>query len=161
MEAGPPPANVPPLGAQDDRSRSMRERLAAHKINRSCANCHANFDPLGLALENFDAIGRWRTSDGGIAIDASGSFVDGTSFNGPAELRAGLLKYRDAYYTNLTQQLLGHALNRKAKTGRVYDYEMPSVREIVRAASSNNFRWSSIITGIVSSAPFQMKNIVP
>lgn len=162
MQADPPPANVPPLSdAPDDRAGSMRERLEAHTANRMCANCHVRFDPMGLALENFDAVGRWRTTDSGVTIDASGSLIDGTSFNGPAELRAGLLKYRDAYYTNLTQQLLGHGLNRKAKAVRVYDYEMPSVREIVRTASAKNYRWSSIITGVVSSAPFQMKNIVP
>ena len=87
-------------------------------------------------------------------------FIDGTRFNGPAELRSGLLKYRDAYYSNLTQQLLAHALNRKGRA-RIYDYEMPSVRAIVRSASSRDYRWAPIISGIVSSAPFQMRNIVP
>jgi len=157
-----PPANVPPLSdASAVRERSMRERLAAHKVNPSCANCHASFDPVGLALENFDAIGQWRTMDGGMPIDASGTFIDGTRFNGPAELRAGLLKYSDAYYANVTQQLLAYALNRKGKAGRLYDYEMPSVRAIVRSAASKDYRWSSIISGVVTSAPFQMKNLVP
>ena len=139
----------------------MRDRIMAHKTNPSCANCHAMFDPLGLALENFDATGGWRTTDGGSPIDASGTFIDGTRFNGPAELRAGLLKYRAAYYTGVTQQLLAYALNRKGKTGRVYDYEMPAVRKILRDASTNGYRWSSILAGIGASAPFQMKNIVP
>ena len=103
----------------------------------------------------------WRTTDGGSPIDASGTFIDGTRFNGPAELRAGLLKYRDAYYTGVTQQLLAYALNRKGKAGRVYDYEMPAVRKIVRDASTNGYRWSSILAGIAASAPFQMKNVVP
>lgn len=161
MESGSPPANVPPLVTEDDRALAMRNRMEAHKNNRSCVNCHTKFDPLGLALENFDAVGRWRTTEEGAAIDASGSFVDGTPFNGPAELRAGLLKYRDAYYANLTQQLFGYALNRKGKADRLYDYEMPSLRKIVRAAASSDYRWSSIIAGIVSSAPFQMKRIVP
>jgi hypothetical protein len=139
----------------------MRDRLAAHKVNPSCANCHAPFDPLGLALENFDGLGQWRTTDGGTPIDASGAFVDGTRFNGPAELRAGLLKYSDAYYANVTQKLLAHALNRKGRAGRLYDYEMPSVRAIVRSAAAKDYRWSSIISGVIASAPFQMKNLVP
>jgi tetratricopeptide (TPR) repeat protein len=161
MDAPPPPASVPAMvETPDTRARTMRDRLAAHTSNPACANCHANFDPLGLALENFDAVGQWRTAVGGFSIDASGAFIDGTRFGGPAEFRSGLLKYRDAYYSNLTQQLLAHALNRKGRA-RIYDYEMPSVRAIVRTASSRDYRWSSIISGIVSSTPFQMRNIVP
>lgn len=162
MEASPPPANVPPM-REDPTGQGgpMRDRLAAHKVNPLCASCHITFDPLGLALENFDAVGKWRTTDGGSPIDASGTFIDGTRFSGPAELRAGLLKYRDAYYTNITQQLLAYALNRSGRGARIYDYEMPSVRSIVRAASSKDYRWSSIISGIVTSSPFQMKNLVP
>ena len=94
-------------------------------------------------------------------IDAAGIFPDGSRFNGPAEFRAGLLKFRDAYYTSMTQQLFGYALGRKARAWRLYDYEMPSVRAIVKASAANDYRWSSIISGIVKSAPFQMKNIVP
>ena len=162
MDAPSPPANVPPLAERPaNQAGTMRDRMMAHKTNPSCANCHAMFDPLGLALENFDATGGWRITDGGSPIDASGTFIDGTRFNGPAELRAGLLKYRDAYYTGVTQQLLAYALNRKGKAGRVYDYEMPAVRKIVRDASTNGYRWSSILAGIGASAPFQMKNVVP
>jgi len=157
-DAPPPPANVPALG---ERPGTMRERMMAHKVNPSCATCHAQFDPLGLALENFDATGAWRMNDGGLPIDASGTFMDGTRFNGPAELRAGLLKFRDAYYTSVTEQLLVYALNRGGKARRVYDYEMPAVRKIVRAAAANGYRWSSILAGISASAPFQMKNVVP
>ena len=149
MDAPSPPANVPPLAERPaNRPGTMRDRMMAHKTNPSCASCHAMFDPLGLALENFDATGGWRITDGGSPIDASGTFIDGTRFNGPAELRAGLLKYRDAYYTGVTQQLLAYALNRKGKAGRVYDYEMPAVRKIVRDASANGYRWSSILAGI-------------
>jgi hypothetical protein len=114
-----------------------------------------------MALENFDAIGQWRTTEGGFRINASGTFIDGTRFGGPAELRTGLLKHRDAYYSNVTQELLAHALNRKGRARRIYDYEMPSVRAIVRTAAERDHRWSSLISGIVMSAPFQMKNIVP
>ena len=162
MDASEPPANVPPMTETPAaRERSMRERLMAHKVNASCANCHTTFDPLGLALENFDAVGQWRTTDGAAPIDASGTFIDGMRFNGPAELRAGLLKYSDAYYANVTQQLLAYALNRKGKAGRLYDYEMPAVRAIVRSASARDYRWSAIISGVVMSAPFRMKNLVP
>jgi hypothetical protein len=135
--------------------------MMAHKVNPSCASCHAQFDPLGLALENFDATGAWRMTDGGAPIDASGTFIDGTRFNGPAELRTGLLKYREAYYTGVTRQLLAYALNREGKAGRVYDYEMPAVRQIVRDAAANGYRWSSILAGISASAPFRIKNVVP
>ena len=162
MDPSDPPANVPPISdASAVREQAMRDRLTAHKVNPSCANCHAPFDPLGLALENFDGLGQWRTTDGGTPIDASGAFIDGTRFNGPAELRAGLLKYSDAYYANVTQRLLAHALNRKGRAGRLYDYEMPSVRAIVRSAAAKDYRWSSIISGVIASAPFQMKNLVP
>jgi hypothetical protein len=162
MDAPSPPANVPPLPEKPaNQAGPMRERIMAHKTNPSCASCHAMFDPLGLALENFDAIGGWRTTDRGSTIDASGTFIDGTRFNGPDELRAGLLKYRDAYYTNVAERLLAYALNRKGKAGRVYDYEMPAVRKIVRDASANGDRWSAILAGVSASAPFQMKQIVP
>jgi hypothetical protein len=106
MTAPAPPPNVPllriPAGTPPT---TMREMLAAHESNPACANCHAIFDPLGLALENFDGIGKWRNTEGGATIDASGLFPDGSRFNGPAEFRAGLLKFRDAYYTSMTQQL--------------------------------------------------------
>jgi hypothetical protein len=157
-----PPPNVPPLRIPAGASpQTMRELMAAHSANPACANCHVIFDPLGLALENFDGVGQWRITDGGATIDASGTFPDGSRFNGPAEFRSGLLKFRDAYYTSMTQQLLGYALGRKARAWRLYDYEMPSVRAILRASAANDYRWSSIISGIVKSAPFQMKNIVP
>jgi hypothetical protein len=156
-----PPANVPALAEHPASAGTMRNRLLAHKANPSCANCHAMFDPLGLALENFDATGEWRSTDAGAAIETSGTFVDGTRFTGPAELRAGLLKYRDAYYTSLTQRLLAHALNREGKAGQVYDYEMAAVRKIVRDAAGSGYRWSAILTGIAASAPFQARHIVP
>ncbi|HLQ76601.1 MAG TPA: DUF1592 domain-containing protein, partial [Terriglobia bacterium] len=162
MRPPDPPANIPPIGnTPEDRARTMRERMAAHKTNPACVNCHAIFDPLGLALENFDGVGQWRSTEGGAMIDVSGAFNDGSKFNGPAEFRAGLLKYRDAYYSNITQQLIAYALGRKGQSGRLYDYEMPSVRAIVKAAAPNNYRWTSIVSGIVNSAPFQKKDIVP
>ncbi len=162
LEAPDPPANVPPLADRtDSRAATMRTRMLAHKSNPSCASCHATFDPFGLALENFDAIGAWRTTDDGAAIDASGSFSDGTRFNGPIELRAGLLKYRDAYYSGVTRRLMAYALGRGGKNGRVYDHELPAVRTVVRDAAASGHRWSSIVGGIVASAPFQARNPVP
>jgi len=157
-----PPANVPALAERPASPQgTLRERMGAHKLNPSCANCHALFDPLGLALENFDATGAWRTSDGGSPIDASGAFNDGTRFTGPADFRAGLLRYRDAYYAGITRQLLAFALDRRGRGGRVYDYEMPAVRKILREAAAANYRWSSILSGIVASQPFQTKTPVP
>jgi hypothetical protein len=161
VDAPSPPANVPVLRERPAQPGSMRDRILAHKANPSCSSCHAMFDPLGLALENFDATGSWRTTDGGAPIDASGTFIDGTPFDGPAGLRAGLLKYRDAYYMSLTEQLLAYALNRKGKAGQVYDYEMPAVRKIAGDAAAGGHRWSSILAGIAASAPFQTKHLVP
>jgi hypothetical protein len=146
---------------EEQTNRTMRQRIEEHKSNPACANCHLNFDPMGLALENFDHFGRWRTTDGGNQLDTSGFFIDGSRFNGPAELRLGLLRYRDAYYFNIIRTLMAYALGRKGRTGQVYDYEMPSVRAIVRSSAPNDYRWSAIILGIVKSTPFQMKTIVP
>ena len=162
LDAPQPPANVPPMQERPDGPAStLRDRLTAHRTSPGCANCHSMFDPLGLALENFDATGAWRLTDDGSPIDASGAFVDGRRFNGPAELRAGLLKYRDAYYHSVARQLMAYALHRRGKAGSVYDYEMPAVRKVVRDASGDSYRWSSILAGIVASAPFQMKNVIP
>jgi hypothetical protein len=156
-----PPANIPPLEEPpSDSHKTMRDRMMVHRTNPNCAGCHALFDPVGFALENFDATGRWRTTDGGSPIDASGT-LRGARFNGPAELRAVLLKYRTDYYTNITQQLLAYSLKRKGKPGRVYGYEMPAVEQIVRDASDHGYRWSSIIAGIAASDPFQAKDLVP
>lgn len=162
MNPPDPPANVPPIAnAPAARDESTRSRITAHKVIPSCANCHEIFDPLGFSMENFDAVGKWRTTEGPVPVDASGAFIDGTRFNGPVEFRAGLLKYSDAYYNNVAQQVLAHALNRKGRIGRLYDYEMPAVRAIVRSAAARDYRWSAIISGVVTSAPFRTKNIVP
>jgi len=161
LDAPPPPANVPALAERPPSPGAMRDRLRTHKTNPSCAQCHSLFDPLGLSLEQFDATGAWRTTDAGVPIDVSGTFIDGTRFDGPAGLRSELLKYRQSYYLALTEQLLTKALNRKGRNGRVYGYEMPVVRKIVRDASADGYRWSAIIAGIAASTPFQAKIIVP
>jgi len=157
-----PPPNVPPVASTVVQAeRPMRERLADHTVNRACASCHRIFDPLGFALENFDTTGALRRTQSGVPIDASGAFIDGTKFSGPAEFRKSLMKYRDAYYNSVTQRMLGFALGRQPLGWKVYDYEMPTVRAIVRQAAASDYRWSSIVLGIIKSTPFQMKNIVP
>ena len=154
-----PSPNVPPLKLNDPRP--MRARMQAHETNPACSNCHLTFEPVGLGLENFNPLGQWRNTEGEESIDASGFFVDGTKFNGPAELRAALLNYRGAYYNNITQKLLGYALGRQGRAWSVSDNEMPSVRAIVREASTHDYRWSSIVLGIVKSTPFQIKTTTP
>ena len=110
-------------------------------------------DPIGFALENFDLVGTWRERDGGTPIDASGQLVDGTPLNGPADLRQALLDRSDAFVTTATEKLLTYALGRP-----VQYYDMPTVRAIVRRAAQNDYRFSSLVLGVVESAPFQMTN---
>ncbi len=153
----PPPADVPALEENDDgvHARSVRERLEQHRRSPVCASCHARMDPLGFALENFDAIGRWReTGDAATAIDASGTLPDGTAFSGPVEFRAALLNetYRGQFATTVTRKLLTYALGRGLEHS-----DAPAVRAITREAAPGDYRWSSLILGIVKSVPFQMR----
>jgi hypothetical protein len=153
----PPPPNVPALKdtAAGGRLASVRERLEEHRRNPACAACHARMDPLGFALENFDGVGKWRDlSEAGAPIDASGTLPDGTAFNGPAQFRRALLGRRDEFVATVAEKLLTYALGR----GLEY-YDAPAVRAIVRDAAPD-YRWSSIILGIVRSLPFQMR-VVP
>ncbi|HEY7170353.1 MAG TPA: DUF1592 domain-containing protein [Vicinamibacterales bacterium] len=151
----PPPPNVPDLQEKnaDGKVLSMRDRMVQHRSNPVCASCHARMDPLGLALESFDAIGRWRElSESHERIDASGMLPDGTTFNGPAELRAALLKDPRRFTSTLTEKLMTYAL------GRGLSYEdAPALREIVRDAAAHDYRVSEIVLGIVRSTPFQMR----
>ena len=149
-----PPPDVPglPDTGEDGEPQSVRERLAQHRKNPVCASCHAPMDPLGFALENFDAVGHWRELDAGSPIDASGVLVDGTSFDGPAELRETLLGRHDQFVETVTEKMLIYALGR----GLEY-YDKPTIRRITREAAANDYRWSSLILGIVKSAPFQMR----
>ncbi len=150
----PPPPNVPALeeAAGGEEPASMRELMAAHRRNAACATCHRRMDPLGFALENFDGIGRWRTMDGTTPIDASGALPDGTAFDGPAEFRAALVERRAEFVRTFTEKLLTYALGRP-----VGHHDMPDVRAILRAAEPGGYRWSSLILGIVESAPFRMR----
>jgi hypothetical protein len=150
-----PPPNVPALpdksGVYAGRTLSMRERMAEHRANPTCAGCHAMIDPLGFGLEHFDAIGRWRNVDESYGkIDATGVLPDGTPFDGVAGLRAALLKQPERFVTALTEKLLTYSLGR----GVEY-YDMPAVRGIVREAGKSNYKLSAIILGITKSLPFQ------
>jgi hypothetical protein len=147
----PPPANVPPLPENADSGKApatVRARLQEHRKNPVCAGCHAPMDPLGFAFENFNGIGKWRTTDAGAPIDASGALPDGSKFDGPAEFRTALLARQGAFVHTVTEKLLTYALGR----GLQYS-DMPAVRQIIRE-SAPDYRWSSIILGIVRSVPF-------
>ena len=150
-----PPPNVPDLkprkGDANAKEPTMRERLEQHRANPYCASCHKIFEPFGIALENFDGIGKWRTKDEGVPIDPSGVLVDGTAVDGAASLRATLVRYSPQFVQVVTEKLMTYAL------GRGVEYaDMPLVRSIVRDAAGSNYRFSSLILGIVRSEPFQM-----
>jgi hypothetical protein len=149
----PPPPNVPSLpDNKDTRGLTMRQRMEQHRANPVCAGCHARMDPLGFALENFDAVGKWRTREGKSEIDPSGQLPDGFQFSGPAGLQEALLTKEEEIVSAATEKLLTYALGRPAQY-----YDMPSVRSILREAAPSNYRWSSLILGIVNSRPFQMR----
>jgi len=149
-----PPPNVPPLedSNKEGKALSVREMLEAHRANPVCASCHARMDPLGFSLENFDAIGQWRSTDAGKAINASGVLLDGTKVEGPAALRNAFVAQKQQFVRAVTEKLLIYSLGR----GTEY-YDAPAVRGIVRGAAADDYRWSAVISGIVKSAPFQMR----
>jgi hypothetical protein len=157
------PVPNPPPGVETNLEKSvgpvagptsLRDRLERHRANPSCASCHAIMDPIGFALENYDLIGEWRDTDGGIPVNAAGKLVDGTPLDGPASLRQALLGRREAFLRNTAEKLLTYALGR-----RVESFDMPAVRAIVRNAEPD-YRFSSLVAGIVKSVPFQKKKNV-
>jgi hypothetical protein len=150
-----PPANVPPLSASagTDRPRSMREQMAVHRANAVCASCHKLMDPIGLALENFDAIGRWRTKDAAGAIDATGDLLDGTHVDGAVQLRQALLKRPEVFVGTMTEKLLTYAIERGVEAA-----DMPTVRGIVRDVMRQDYRFSALVLGVVKSPAFQMRS---
>jgi hypothetical protein len=155
----PPPAPPPDVPALPENGEggamptSVRERLEQHRKNPTCASCHSTMDPLGFALENFDGLGKWReTSEGGKLVDAVGTLPDGTTFNGPAELRMALRNREYEFARTVTEKLLIYALGRGLE-----HFDGPAVRRILRESTSANYSWSSIILGIVKSPPFQMR----
>ena len=152
----PPPPPAPDVPSLEDNTVSaklpIRERLLAHRANPSCASCHNLMDPLGFALENYDAIGRWRTTDEHKAIDASGSLPDGSKFVGVGELERGLLQRPQLFAGALSEKLLVFALGRG-----VEPYDAPAIRQVVSRAQADQYRFSSLILGLVTSTPFQMR----
>ena len=149
-----PPATVPPLRERSGPAKplSMRERLAEHRDNPACSGCHTLMDPIGFSLENYDAVGRWRVHEDGTPIDPSGSLPDGSKFEGASGLQQALLGRPELFVTTVSEKLLTYALGRG-----VEPYDAPAIRGVVREAQAKDFRFSSVILGIVNSAPFQMR----
>jgi hypothetical protein len=153
-----PPPNVPPLPENTSGqglkklTTSVRERMESHRTNQPCKGCHQIMDPIGLSLENFDGIGRWRTEDTGVRIDTAGQLTDGTVLDGVESLRTALLGYQDALVQTMAEKLMMYGVGRAA-----HYYDMPAVRSIVRDAAGKDYRFSALVTAIVSSEPFQMR----
>lgn len=151
----PPPPDVPALAetTDDGQPRSMREAMEQHRANPACASCHSQMDPLGFALENFDAIGRWRDRSGAnTPIDASGVLPDGRQFDGVVGLRAALMRAPEQFLHTVTEKLLTYALGRSVES-----FDAPTIRAIVRAAEHDEYRFAAIVLGIVNSTPFKMR----
>jgi hypothetical protein len=154
MPVPPPPPDVPLLKENKDRDKplTMREQMMEHRANAVCASCHKTMDPIGLALENFDAVGAWRTRDAGGPLDVSGELADGTKVNGVLDLRNAIVSRPELFAGTLTEKLMIYAL------GRGLDYrDMPAMRGIVREAAQNHYKMSAVILGVIRSAPFQMR----
>ncbi|MGE0392750.1 MAG: DUF1592 domain-containing protein, partial [Vicinamibacterales bacterium] len=155
----PPPPNVPTLAEKSagGEALSMREAMTRHRANPACASCHAQMDPLGFALENFDAVGHWRDrSEAGTPIDASGGLPDGSKFEGVEGLRAVLLSQPERFVTTVTEKLMTYALGRGVES-----YDMPAIRRIVRDAAPGGYTLSALVSGVIHSVPFQMRRAQP
>ena len=150
----PPPPAVPKLqeASENAKNPTVRERMEQHRRVEPCASCHKMMDPIGLALENFDAIGMWRTRDNGQPIDTAGTMFDSSKLDGPISVRQAVLNHSEAFVGSFTENLLAYGL------GRVLDYrDMPTVRLIAQEAGKNNNHFSSFVLGVVKSKPFQMR----
>ncbi len=156
----PPPPDVPELEeageAEEGRLLSVREQMERHRSSPACQSCHVMIDPIGLALENFDATGAWRIKDNGVAIDASGELYDGTPLESPEDLRRALLNHSTSLLRTFTENLMAYALGR-----RVEYFDMPAVRGIVREAKARDYRMSEFVLGVVKSPAFRMKSALP
>jgi Protein of unknown function (DUF1588)/Protein of unknown function (DUF1585) len=151
----PPPPNIPALkteGANEGETLSMREAMVRHRANPACASCHARMDPIGFALENFDAIGQWRERDSGTPIDASGVLPDGTKIDGVEGLKKALVHDPQPFVGAVTTKLMMYAVGRNMQY-----YDAPAIRAVVRKAAENHDTLSSLVLGIVESVPFQMR----
>jgi hypothetical protein len=157
----PPPPDVNALlkdnKVGDKVFKTVRERLAEHRDKASCNACHGIMDPIGFSLENFDAVGRWRTVEmfAGTPIDPTGNLPDGTKLASPNDLRAALLRNPEQFVQTFTEKLMTYGLGR-----RLEYYDMPTVRKIVRSAAPGNYRFSSLVMGIVSSDAFRLKKVI-
>jgi len=131
--------------------------MAEHRSKASCNACHGILDPIGFSLENYDAVGRWRSIEmfAGTPIDASGNLADGTKLNGPEDLRAALLRNPEQFVQTFTEKLMTYGLGR-----RLEYYDMPAVRKIVRTAAADNYRFSALVKGIIASDAFRLKKII-
>lgn len=152
-----PPPGVPPLDeSKTGQNATLRQQMEAHRKNPACSSCHSRMDPLGFGLENFNAIGSWRTQDGSAPVDSSGALPDGRSFRTPAELKQILKSDRDAFVRGVTEKMLMYALGRGLQS-----YDKPTVASIVAEVEKNDYRFSSLVLGIVRSLPFQMRSAPP
>jgi hypothetical protein len=154
----PPPANVPALKTESTeagKTLTVREALTQHRANPACAGCHARMDPIGFAMENFDAIGRWRDRDAGHPIDTSGVLPDGTKLDGMASLKKALLSQPGQFVGTGAAKLLMYAIGRNTQY-----YDQPAIRAIVHEAAASNNTMESLVMGVVSSAPFQMRQSI-
>jgi hypothetical protein len=150
---------VPTLDEKDigtTKALTMRDMMAKHRANPTCASCHAVMDPLGIALENFDATGRWRDRDryAGVAIDSSGKLPDGTAVNSPDDVRNALLRRPDHFAQTFTEGLMIYATGRKLEP-----WDMPTVRHIVRGSAASDYRFSTIVQAVVRSDQFRMRRV--
>jgi hypothetical protein len=149
----PPPAAVPDLDeVKTEAGASLRQRMAAHRTNATCASCHSNMDPIGLGLENFDAVGNWREKDGKSPIDASGTMPDGRTFNGPVELAKMLRADGDTFARAMTEKMMIYALGRGLES-----YDRPALKKIASGVAAGQYRFSSLVLEVVKSLPFQMQ----
>jgi len=151
----PPPPDVPDLeDTASKSSKNLREALEKHRANVACASCHAHLDPMGFALENYDAVGKFRTTEDGSPIDASGALPGGATVNGPGDLKKVLLERRDEFVECLSEKLLTYALGRGLE-----HYDLPAVRRIRRETAAGDYRFSSLVLAIANSVPFQMRKV--
>lgn len=155
----PPPPNVPSLstdGAKSGEQLTLREAMVRHRANPACANCHARMDPIGFAMENFDAVGKWRDHDGSNAIDVSSKLADGTVVDGLAGVKNLILKDPQRFVAAVTDKLLMYGIGRN-----VQYFDAPAVRKIVRDAAPGDYKFDALVLGVVQSAPFQMRTVKP
>jgi hypothetical protein len=153
----PPPPNVPALkteAEQTGKTLTIREAMVLHRASPACAGCHSRMDPIGFALENFDAIGHWRERDSDQPINVSGVLPDGTPIEGVTGLKKALVRQPEQFVSTVVEKLLMYSSGRN-----VQFYDAPAIRSIVRGAASENYRFSSLVLGVVKSAPFQMRQV--